>query len=322
MRKLLNEYPDDPVYNMKAVEQQTSIPAATLRAWERRYALVEPKRTPNGYRLYSDRDVALLRWVRSQMNEGLTISRVVAMLETLQENNGPIWIDIDEKQTPIRNDSPLPPSSLVQPLFQALTDLDADRADEILEQAFSMYTMPSVYVELIAPTLVEVGDAWHRGEIFISTEHFASTYLRGRLLGILNAYPHRADMPIIFLGCAPTERHEVGVLIFAVILRQQGYNVVYLGQDLPADDVLKTVAQERPAMVCLSATTANTALLMREYQSRLAKLEQPAPIFGYGGRAFDQDPELRRVVGGYYLGADPRDALNTVNNLVRSYQPA
>src|SRR4051812_43559436 len=169
MRKLLGEFSDEPIYNMKAVEQQTDISAATLRAWERRYALVEPKRTPSGYRLYSDRDVALLRWVRSQMNEGLTISRVVAMLESLRESNGPIWIDSEEKLSPVRSDAPMPPASLVQPLYQALVDLDADRADEILEQAFSLYTMPSIYVELVAPTLVAVGDAWHRGEIFIST---------------------------------------------------------------------------------------------------------------------------------------------------------
>src|SRR6185369_11993755 len=119
-----------------------------------------------------------------------------------------------------------------------------------LEQAFSMYTMPSVYVELIAPTLVEIGEAWHRSEILICAEHFASTYLRGRLLSILNAYPHHLDMPMIFLGCAPTERHDVGILIFSVILRQQGYNVVYLGPDLPTDDLVKAAAQERPALIC------------------------------------------------------------------------
>src|SRR5512140_1770372 len=146
MRKLLSEYADEPIYNMKAVEQQTSISAATLRAWERRYSLVEPKRTPNGYRLYSDRDVALLRWVRQQMDEGLTISRVVAMLSNLHDAAEPIWIDIGNGAVSLKQDAPLPPASLVHPLVQALTDLEDDRADEILEQAFAMYTMPTVYV--------------------------------------------------------------------------------------------------------------------------------------------------------------------------------
>ncbi len=316
MRKLLSEYSDEPIYNMKAVEQQTGISAATLRAWERRYSLVEPRRTASGYRLYSDRDVALLQWVRLQMNEGLTISRVVAVLGSLRESNNPIWIDSGDGQVPVKYDTPLPPQSLVQPLFQALVDLDDDRADEILDQAFAMYTTPTVYVDLIAPTLVEIGEAWHRGDIFVTFEHFAASYLRGRLLALFQAYPRRPEMPMLFVGCAPNERHELGALIFAVMLRQQGYNVVYLGQDVPLDDMIQAASKEHPAMICISANSATTALNLREVQSKLQALEQ-APIFGFGGRAFDDDADLRRLVVGHYLGSDPRDALNTITNLIR-----
>jgi len=318
MRRLLTEFSDEPIYNMKAVEQQTSISAATLRAWERRYTLVEPKRTASGYRLYSDRDVALLRWVRLQMNEGLTISRVVAMLEGMYQNNEPIWVEADESGTSHTPDTPVPPSSFVQPLFQALVSLDDDRANEIMEQAFAMYTMPTVYVELITPTLIEVGEAWHQGDITISTEHYASTYLRGRLLSLLQAYPHRPDMPMIIVGCAPNERHEVGALIFAVMLRQHGYNVIYLGQDIPIEDVIETALQERPAMVCLSANSTATALALRDIKQGLDKGGPHAPLFGFGGRAFDNDPALRDAIPGYYLTGDPRDALNIVNNLLRN----
>jgi MerR family transcriptional regulator, light-induced transcriptional regulator len=318
MRKLLNDYSDDPVYNMKAVEQQTSISAATLRAWERRYALVEPKRTASGYRLYSDRDVALLRWVRNQMTEGLTISRVVAMLENMRNNNDTIWVDNDEIAIAPYRDVPQPAGDLVRPLYEALTELDDERADEIMEQAFALYTMSTVYVEIITPTLIEVGEAWHRGEIFISTEHFATTYLRGRLLALLQAYPHRPDSPSVFVGCAPTERHEVGALIFAVMLRQAGYNVVYLGQDIPINDIVLTALHTRPAMICLSASSPQAAMLMSEIQTQLSRGEPPLPLFGYGGRAFDQNPELREQIPGYYLGADPREALATIHQLLRT----
>ncbi len=320
MRKLLTEYSDEPTYNMKAVEQQTGISAATLRAWERRYALVEPRRTASGYRLYSDRDVALLRWVRHQMDEGLTVSRVVAMLSSMRDTNEPLWVNGDEEAA-IKREAPLPPPALMQPLVKALIDLDDDRADEIMEQAFALYTMPTVYVELIAPALVEIGDAWHRGDIFISTEHFASAYLRGRLLALLQIYSHRPDLPTIIVGCAPSERHEAGALIFAVMLRQQGYNVVYLGQDVPVEDIVKLAAQEHPTMVCLSANSAPTALLLRDVQQHFDQIESPVPLFGYGGRAFDSDPDLRRLVAGHYLGSDPRDAISVVNNLLRAHRP-
>jgi methanogenic corrinoid protein MtbC1 len=321
MRKSLAEFPDDPVYNMKAVEQQTGISAATLRAWERRYALIEPKRTPSGYRLYSDRDVALLRWVRDRMAEGLTVSRVVAMLESIRTSDEPLWIEDQNgaggTSNAITRETPLPPASLIQPLYSALIDLDDERADEVMEQAFAMYTMPTVYVDIIAPCLVEIGEAWHRGDIFISTEHFATTYLRGRLLGLLQAYPHRPDMPTLFVGCAPHERHEVGALIFAVMLRQQGYNVIYLGQDVPVEDVVQAVIAERPAMLCLSASNPTSAAALRTVQQQLERVSGLNTLFGYGGRAFDQDSELRGEVRGYYLGQDPRDAVNFINNLMK-----
>lgn len=316
MRKALAEFANDPVYNMKAVEQQSGISAATLRAWERRYGLIEPKRTASGYRLYSDQDIALLRWVRDRMAEGLTVSRVVAMLEVVRASGETLWIE-EHAQTAVVHDTPMPPSNLVQPLYEALIELDDERADEVMERAFAMYTMATVYVDLIAPTLVEVGDAWHRGEIFISTEHFATTYLRGRLLGLLQAYPHRPDMPMIFVGCAPHERHEVGALIFAVMLRQQGFNVIYLGQDVPIEDVIAAALGEHPAMLCMSATSTQTALSLKTVQQRLDQANGSAPLFGYGGRAFDYDAELRAQVGGHYLGRDPRDAIMTVHGLLK-----
>ena len=100
------------------------ISAATLRAWERRYALVEPKRTTSGYRLYSDRDVALLRWAHHQMAEGLTISRVVAMLENMRINNEALYIDADETPVPVYRDAPTPPSELAHALYEALIELE------------------------------------------------------------------------------------------------------------------------------------------------------------------------------------------------------
>lgn len=149
--------------------------------------MIEPRRTASGYRLYSERDIALLRWVRQQMNDGLTISRVVAMLEAARQNGEAIAIEPSDPAALDLRQAPQPPSDFVQPLVQALISLDTERADEVIEQTFVLYTMPTVYVEVITPALIEIGELWHRGEISISIEHFATTYLRGRLLGLLQA---------------------------------------------------------------------------------------------------------------------------------------
>ena len=318
MRKRLQDFASDPVYNMKAVEQQTGIAAPTLRAWERRYQLIEPQRTPGRYRLYSERDVALLRWVRDRMNEGLTISRAAAMLDGLQHSAEPIWID-DSPTPPAPAEGPSPLPHLAQLLFDALVALDEDRADQIMEQAFALYTMPTIYVEVITPTLVELGEAWHRGEIFITSEHFASAYLRTRLLRLLKSYPTRADKPAIFVGCAQNEQHEIGILIFALMLRQEGFNIVYLGPNLPIDDLILSAIQERPAIVCLSAGSDTTALTLQTVQARLNEAPPPAPMFAYGGRAFDLDPTLCDKVPGHYLGADPRQSIHLIAELMRNF---
>jgi MerR family transcriptional regulator, light-induced transcriptional regulator len=323
MRKTLKDYADDPLFNMKAVEQQTGISAATLRAWERRYLLVEPKRTSSGYRLYSERDVALLGWVRTQMAAGLTISRIVAMIETMRTNNEELTIDTDEANTALyRQGVPMTPASFVQPLYSALVTLDSERADDIIEQAFAMYTLTTVCLDVVVPTLVEIGEAMHSGQISISTEHFSSSYLRGRLYGIFRIYPHHPDLPMVMVGCAPSELHEIGSLIFSVMLRQYGYNVIYLGQDVPVNDIVETALQERPAAVCMSANSKNSALQLRDMQAGLNRAGSNAAIFCYGGRAFDYDPTLRAEVSGHYLGNDPRDAISMLNNLLRNPQRA
>ncbi len=317
MRKSLAEYPDQPIFNMKAVEQKTGISAATLRAWERRYSLVEPQRTASGYRLYSARDVALLTWVHDRMADGLTVSRAVAMLERMRANGDPIVIEeSDGGGRPRTSEAPNPPIALVKPLFNALVAMDSARADAVLEQAFALYTTPTVYIEVVTPALVAIGDAWHNGTLFIASEHFATNYLRGRLLALLRSFPQQDNMPSVFVGCAPNEQHEMGALIFAVLLRQQGYNVIYLGQDVPIDDAIETAIHERPAMLCLSAGNPATALLLRSVQARLSIGTPPTPLFGYGGRAFDLDPELRASIAGHYLGVDPRQSLALVHSLL------
>ena len=104
------------------------------------------------------------------------------------------------------------------------------------------------------------------------------------------------------------------------MLRQHGFNVVYFGQDVPLEDMVLTTAQEHPAMLCLSASSKETALPLRDMQDKLQSLEPPVPAFGYGGRAFDIYPELRQLVAGNYLGSDPRDALNAINGLIHTYR--
>lgn len=309
-----NDLSDDPKYTIKAVTTQTGIRAVTIRAWENRYGLLKPQRSENRYRLYSERDVAILRWVKSQVDQGISISNVVRELKSLLAR-GEFPEVLPSITTRTRTYQPVPPDKLARQLFDALVKHDETQANDILRQANAMFDLTSVCMDVIGGSLFLVGDAWHKGDMRITDEHFASRFLQGKLLNLLQAYPNRRGAPLILMACAPEETHEIGCLMMAVLLRHDGYRVEYLGPDLPLDDIVDYARQEHPAMICMSATMEENALRLDSMSTKLAKIK-PKPIFGYGGQAFIRKPALREKIGGIYMGDTIVDGRQVVEKLL------
>ena len=296
----LIELSPDPKYTIKTVTTQTGVRAVTIRAWENRYGLLNPQRSENRYRLYSDRDVAMLRWVKSQVDQGISISSVVRDLNNILSRGE--FPEVLPTITPRpRSYQPVPPEKISIQLFEALFKHDDSTSNELLKQASSMYDLTTVCTEVIGNTLIKIGDAWHRGEMRITDEHFASRYLQGKLLNLLQAYPNRRGAPLILLTSAPEETHEIACLMLSVMLRHDGYRVEYLGPDLPIDDLVDYSKQEKPAMVVMSATMEENAMRLTRVQEKLWRIK-PKSVFGYGGQAFNLKPELRESVPGEFLG--------------------
>jgi methanogenic corrinoid protein MtbC1 len=201
-------------------------------------------------------------------------------------------------------------------LVQALIAQDEAKAARVLSQAHAVFDVSTICLDVIIPCLVEIGEAWHRGEIRIATEHMASTFLRGRLLTLYQAFPVRRRGRRLIAGAAPGERHEIGALIFSLLARRAGYWVEYLGPDVELDDLLDFARTEKPALVCLAATTREPALRLQQFDSALARL-RPRPRFGYGGRAFNADPRLRELVAGEFLGETLDAAVRRIAELLR-----
>jgi DNA-binding transcriptional MerR regulator len=296
----LAELSPDAKYTIKTVTTQTGVRAVTIRAWENRYGLLNPQRSENRYRLYSDRDVAMLRWVKSQVDQGMSISSVVRDLNSIL-SRGEFPEVLPTIAPRPRSYQPVPPEKISNQLFEALFKHDDTASNELLKQASSMYDLTTVCMEVIGDTLIKIGDAWHRGEMRITDEHFASRYLQGKLLNLLQAYPNRRGAPLILLTSAPEETHEIACLMLSVMLRHDGYRVEYLGPDLPIDDLVDYSKQEKPAMVVMSATMEENAMRLTRVQEKLWRIK-PKPIFGYGGQAFNLKSELREAVAGEFLG--------------------
>ncbi len=310
-RAALEHYATAPLFNTKAVVRQTGVPAPTLRAWERRYGILSPQRGENDYRLYSERDIAIVRWLREEVESGLTISQAIALLRTLT----PSSIGAQGQSAPPETDDPAaeppdplaanaldllasqPPSSLSNEhllvslgdaLLTSFTRLNEPAAQHILGQAFARFPLEQVITDIVEPVLRHIGEQWEVGHLSITIEHFATAILRAQLEALYRAERVPTSGPIVLVGCAPGEYHELGPLVLALFLRRHtpSLRALYLGQNVEPVHLVEVVQTLRPAAVCLSVTLPERQESLVDLEQRLLALpavQRPALVCGGQG---------------------------------------
>ena len=293
-----------PVYNTQAVVQLTGVPAPTFRAWERRYGVPRPARLPGGQRLYSEHDVALIRWLHERTAEGMTISRALRLLEARRAQ--------PPEQPPA---SPRSFPVLQAELLDRLLAFDTPGAETVMGEAFALYPVEDVCLQLLQPTLVAIGELWHQDRISVATEHYASNLIHRKLSALLGAYDSPGRGRPVVLGCAPDELHDIGLLLVAIFLARRGWPVVYLGPAVPPEDLREAVQHLQPGLVILSASTEDTADHLAETAALLDTLPEPRPRLAYGGRVYDQNGHVPTPPG-LYLGPDARVAAARAGELL------
>lgn len=315
----LSHYSTAALFNTKAVVQETGVSAATLRAWERRYGVPEPERTESNYRLYSERDIALIRWLRERVEGGLSISQAIELYRSVSEGgeNAPSTIP---GETPHERQARQPHDFATSSarLMAAFKAFDEQRADHLLNELFALYPIEDVLTEVIQPVMVEIGEQWHSGEVSIPIEHFATAYVERKVMALINAQPTHPDAPLVITGCAPREQHELGILLFSLFLRRTGLRVVYLGQNVPLVDLRAALEALQPAMLALSAMTDEAALALQPIAEMIETMPEPRPLFAYGGGAFLQNPDLAEATPGLHLGPDAQTAARVALRHIRA----
>ena len=292
-----------PLYNIGVVTRMTGISMATLRAWERRYDFPQAQRTSGGHRLYSERDILRLLWVKQRIDEGMQTAQAINALRH-QEQEGrfapPGEPRIEDMQS--RQDKALLPSAH-QRLLDALTNRDLGAADLVLGEALALSSPEELILDVIAPVMANIGDGWEANKIIVATEHLATNYLRQRLLmWMLSGPPARQVSPVV-LACAPNEWHEGSLLVLGALLRRR-WPVAYLGQAVPLGDFANFVRDIRPSAVVLVAMREETAAALSEWPQWLPEAAQSGrPPVGFGGRIFSLNPEWTPRVPGTYLGS-------------------
>jgi DNA-binding transcriptional MerR regulator len=258
-------------YRVKTVSAMTGIPRPTLLAWERRYAILDPRRTPSGYRVYSDADVELLQRIKTLVDAGHPVSEAIALSRAAAA-------------PPSEDDSALA-RALRDELLAALVAWDRAAADR-RAQRIALLPFEIALEELHLPLLQAIGDAWARGSISVAQEHYAAAWVREQMFAIFHALgggPSTGPRAVCVL--APWEHHELGLLSVAIKLAAQGFRVVWLGADLPVGELVAAVRAAAPVLVCVSAMTPVSRDELVELARELRAGIDPGVVVALGGPA-------------------------------------
>lgn len=318
---------NEPLYNIGVVSRMTGIPVATLRVWERRYDFPASSRTEGGHRLYSEREILRLRWVKARIDEGMQTGRAIRALQHHEQESdilpdSPLSAAARPVQAATRRPTTRPAAAtmeaITQQLTRALLNHDLEQANQIIGDALAVHSLEALLMEVLPESLVTVGQAWHDGEVNVATEHLATNFIRNRLLMWMNTGPVTHDVPPIVLACAPDEWHEITLLIFGVLLRRQRWPVAYLGQALPLPDLAAFIRETGPDAVVLVATTEEGARKLADWPKALPEVARSGtPVMCFAGGAFTDQPELQANVQGLYLGNTIQAGLETLDSILR-----
>ncbi|MFD7072960.1 MerR family transcriptional regulator [Nocardioides sp. NPDC059952] len=283
------------MYTIKHAAQRVGITTATLRAWERRYGVIAPDRTESGYRLYGDRDVAVLRSMKELVDQGWSASLAAAEAIRIDRAQPAHQIAADP-----RSDGTRPALDLTDRLTTAASALDTTGLAATLDQVFALGGFETVMTDHVFPALEDLGDAWADGRVSVAGEHLASNAVMRRLALAYEAAAAHGHGPRIALGTASGTRHEIGLFAFAVAARRHGMDTDYLGADLPVDDWLGVV--DDPALAAAVLVIPTTADIIATAAVITA--------------VHDHRPDLLVAVGGGQQSHAPEPAVRLGHDIV------
>ena len=271
------------MYSIKAVAQATGLTVETLRAWERRYRAVVPQRDELGRRVYRPEDVLRLRRLREATERGHPIGRLVQMDE-------PGLIDLLHEAgacaPPVAA-----PSAFVQRILEAAERYSSASCEQALTLAISLLSPARLIDDVLEPLLREVGERWHSGRFSIAQERLVSTSVRKHIGLIVETYDRTARRQPIVFATLPGERHELGLLMSAMICASHGFKVHYLGPDLPAEEIARYAREADATLVAISVILLESAPALA---SQLAVIRHalgpgvPVWVGGQGAQGIDE----------------------------------
>jgi len=285
----------------------SGVNAVTLRAWERRYGLLQPLRTPKGHRLYTHAHLQLIRRVQSLVERGVPISRVRALLDSAPEpaqapREEEPWRDYRDRMT------------------AAIERFDEIELDQIYDEALSVHPVQRVTTRLLLPLLAALGERWETLSGSIAEEHFFATYLRSKLGARLQHWVRHGSGPKLIAACPPGEQHEIGLLLFALHANAAGMRTVLLGADTPFHEM--AIAQRRAgaAAVVVSSSVAPAPARLQRALSGLVR-DTAVPVF-VGGAIAVRHRQAITAAGAIPVGVDIEEGVGQIETVLKQKEGA
>jgi methanogenic corrinoid protein MtbC1 len=200
-------------------------------------------------------------------------------------------------------------------LLDAFNSLDEASASRLMATMLAIYPIEQICIELIAPTLWEIGRLWEQGLLPVAIEHFASAFFHGWLTNLLHAMPTHQTNPLVIACCAPGELHELAPLMLSLLLRRAGLRVAYLGQSIETKSLLQTVRRLSPALICVSVTLISCLEAVTELGQKVQELPSPRPVLIFGGQVFEQRPDLIVQVPGVYVEGEMQTIITQLRRM-------
>ena len=286
------EFPGDrPLLRIGELSRRLGVSDHVLRAWENRYDLLQPVRSPGGFRLYSEADEWRIRRMQAYLADGLSAAEAARAALS------------GDASTPPGRPAGLPLAAsagdgLSAALRQALDAFDEPAAKAVLERLLADLSVPAVLRDVVLPYLADLGERWQLGTASVAMEHFASNVIRGRLAGLARGWGS-GHGPQALLACPPGELHDMALMVFGIVLHRNGWRIGYLGASTPVEELERAVEASHPDLVVLAATRAET---LEPLRPELASLARRAPLALAGAGATAQ---IATAAGARLIAGDP-----------------
>jgi len=269
---------------ISVVVRRTGLTQDVLRAWEKRYQAVVPLRTATGRRLYTEEQVGKLRLLKQLVDGGRRISDVADLsLDALRS-----LADEDASESVVGTLEPAVPrvsGGFLSSCIEAVDRLDRHGLEQALDTASVALSRPRLRGEVLIPLIYNLGQRWQDGSWRVVHEHLASAVLRSFLWSMWRRSEPGPGAPSLVVATPAGQRHELGALLAAGIAADLGWRVVYLGSDLPAEEIAAAVQASGARAILLSLVYPMSDPRMHEEVRRLRSLVGPDLTLVAGGRA-------------------------------------